>query len=77
MKTNIISFIALTLLALATTLAILESRHVHVKAKHYITKYKTATVTYCLTQDKIVTFNGEHIDIIAPTVLFPNAEPVK
>lgn len=54
-----------------------EQPHHHVKAAHYITRFKAVPVTWCFDEDKIVAHNGEHISIKVPVVLYPNMEAVE
>ena len=77
MKTKTFSLIVILFVCSISAYAYIESNHKHVQARHYVTKYKTMPVTYCLSKDQIITHSGEHINIIAPVVLFPEVETKK
>lgn len=51
--------------------------HEHVRTKQFITRFKTAPVVFCKTEDKIVIHDGTHSDIVLPVILFPDMEKVE
>ncbi len=54
-----------------------EPIHEHVRTKQFITRFKTAPVTFCKTEYKILLHDGTHSDIVLPVILFPEMEEVE